>query len=681
MDADKKRLYNALDVGFFLFVEDEFMFNEEEDEAKAHILIDFARMDVNDRSVLLSAIPEETPGKKELRDYADKADSWIFEIDWANVPLDDAERILEGRPDILALYQAVPETVWKGEYQQFFFRYGIGVVIQEIFKPLFWEVIRSLPRYLPTRIYKTYTEEIRVSLMQDLESCKGLAKSAVLILDNKVGDARLAEQMIKDLKARDKETCCPIYATIFSTATKDYVGESCEAPELYIGYAYKSERLDGVHRNIAKAAINSLIQQYKTKYKAVIDKNCDTLAQNPDLVEYLYGMARAEGEPGYELLQQWISFMASHDMEQSDEMLRLMRISGSIDAYKAKINWNLDVPKDLVSAAHSENFSSTVNKYCTVTAPGDIFEYNGTLYVLVGQDCDYMMGEKRTRNAPLCELVEAELVEQGDIEKLSDDEKYVYINNYVDSSGNTCVLKVNYGTRVVVCNEIINLCSFNQEGLCRIDCETELSENISALLQPYMLKYYSKLVAYFKQVKAVKTQFPDFYKTASELKIAKPLIDISNYQASGDLLDYGIKRVSHLKKTASLYLYKMFLEYRGRMPYTTINLTGYSIVTATIEDSEKGYPITVHIKLTSNRNKNREEQEKLTWYIKRQELQEIISTIVGETFTLDIVDEYVELPGKSAVELSSGAFSVILKKCVEDKMYVLKLEWRKTTEA
>ena len=80
------------------------------------------------------------------------------------------------------------------------------------------------------------------------------------------------------------------------------MGESCETPELYIGYASKSEKLDGVHRNIVKAAINALIQQYKIKYKAVVNKNCDILAQNPDLVEYLYGMARAEGEPGYELL-------------------------------------------------------------------------------------------------------------------------------------------------------------------------------------------------------------------------------------------------------------------------------------------------------------------------------------------------------------------------------------------
>ena len=36
--------------------------------------------------------------------------------------------------------------------------------------------------------------------MQDLETCKGLGKSAALVLDNKVGDARLAEQMIEDLK-------------------------------------------------------------------------------------------------------------------------------------------------------------------------------------------------------------------------------------------------------------------------------------------------------------------------------------------------------------------------------------------------------------------------------------------------------------------------------------------------
>lgn len=459
------------------------------------------------------------------------------------------------------------------------------------------------------------------------------------------------------------------------------MGESCETPELYIGYASKSEKLDGVHRNIVKAAINALIQQYKIKYKAVVNKNCDILAQNPDLVEYLYGMARAEGEPGYELLQQWISFMASYDMEQSDEMLQLVRLSGSLDAYEAKINWNLNVPKDLANAAYSENFSPTVNKFCTATAPGDIFEYNGKLYVLVGQDCDYMMGEKRSRNAPLCEFVSAELVAQGDIEKLSDDEKYVYINNYVDGLGNTYVLKVNYGSRVVVCNEIINLCSFNQEGHCQIDCEGGLSEDLSALLQPYMLQYYEKLSAYFKQVKEVNTTYPDFYKTASDLKTTKPLIDISHYQERDTVLDYGIKRISRLKKTASLYLYKMFLEYRGRMPYTTINLTGYSIVTAMIKSEEKEHLTTVHIKLTSKRNTNQKDRTRLTWYVKREELQEAINAIVDGSLILESDDEYIELQGKGEIELSCGAASVILKKQIKDDMYTIDVNLKSIGEA
>ena len=341
----------------------------------------------------------------------------------------------------------------------------------------------------------------------------------------------------------------------------------------------------------------------------------------------------------------------------------------------------MNVPKDLANAAYSENFSPTVNKFCTATAPGDIFEYNGKLYVLVGQDCDYMMGEKRSRNAPLCEFVSAELVAQGDIEKLSDDEKYVYINNYVDGLGNTYVLKVNYGSRVVVCNEIINLCSFNQEGHCQIDCEGGLSEDLSALLQPYMLQYYEKLSAYFKQVKEVNTTCPDFYKTASDLKTTKPLIDISNYQERDTVLDYGIKRISRLKKTASLYLYKMFLEYRGRMPYTTINLTGYSIVTAMIKSEEKEHLITVHIKLTSKRNKNQKDRTRLTWYVKREELQEAINAIVDGSLILESDDEYIELQGKGEIELSCGAASVILKKQIKDDMYTIDVNLKSIGEA
>lgn len=190
-----------------------------------------------------------------------------------------------------------------------------------------------------------------------------------------------------------------------------------------------------------------------------------------------------------------------------------------------------------------------------------------------------------------------------------------------------------------------------------------------------------KLSAYFKQVKEVNTTCPDFYKTASDLKTTKPLIDISNYQERDTVLDYGIKRISRLKKTASLYLYKMFLEYRGRMPYTTINLTGYSIVTAIIKSEEKEHLTTVHIKLTSKRNKNQKDRTRLTWYVKREELQEAINAIVDGSLILESDDEYIELQGKGEIELSCGAASVILKKQIKDDMYTIDVNLKSIGEA
>lgn len=509
--------------------------------------------------------------------------------------------------------------------------------------------------------------------MHDLKICKERGKSAILILDNMVGQDRMAAQMVKDLKERNEKDCCPIYCTILSTASIESEAEHCQTSDLYIGYANKEDGLDGVHRNITKAAINALIQQYKTKYKKVVEQNCNTLAENPDLVEYLYEMAKAEGEPGYELLQQWVSFMASYDMEQSEEMLQLMKLSACLERCKPELNCDLDVPEKLTRAAHSENFSSTVNRYYTMTAPGDIFEYEGKLYILVGQDCDYMMGEERDRNSPLCEFVPAEIVPQGKIEKMDNDKRYVYINNYVDDSENICVLKVDYGKRKVVCNEVINLCAFNVDGECKVNYDKSLAEEAASLMQPYMVAYYDKLTKYFKQVKEIREAHPDFFSSVSDLKTVKPLIDISEYEEDGSVLDYKIKRVSRLKKTPALYLYKMFLEYRGRMPYISINLTGYSMVSTTVRYSKKEYMTTVYVKLTNSRKYNMGNQARLAWYVKKDDLQSAIKELVDSKITLKYSDTYIKLDKADKIPISCKKGTIFLKKAVKQDVYTIEI--------
>ena len=119
-----------------------------------------------------------------------------------------------------------------GEYKNLFLRYGVGVPIQNMLNPLFAEVIRASVSYLPTRIYQTYTEEVRKSLMHDLKICKERGKSAILILDNMVGQDRMAAQMVKDLKERNEKDCCPIYCTILSTASIESEAEHCQTSDL-----------------------------------------------------------------------------------------------------------------------------------------------------------------------------------------------------------------------------------------------------------------------------------------------------------------------------------------------------------------------------------------------------------------------------------------------------------------
>ena len=670
MSVSKDRLYRALDVGMYIFVDDEYSFNDD----KAHVLLDFARMNPYDRASLLEEIPKDTTGKATLIAFANRVDSWINEIDWKKAPLDDLKRSIADRPEIIELYDAVPSDLWDtDEKQAVFMRYGIGAVAPEIMQPLFREIIRTQNQYASTRVYTNYVADTRNKIEQDLEKCgKTIGGGAVLILDNKVCDERLAGQMVADLKNPEMRKHCAVYATIFSTASENGHGESSKECDLYIGYTKKSEKLDGVHRSIAHAAINLLIQKYKNKHIETLTESCNVLAQNPDLVEYLYGMAKAEGEPGYEVLQQWIALMSGEKVEDSQELVELMKLSACVDAYEAKHIWDPAVPQELISAAYSEHFSPNINKYCTATAPGDVFCYDNQMYVLVGQDCDYMMGVTRPRKAPICELVPAELISPQKYNKLDNDHKFVYVNNFRDSDGHTGILKIDYTKREVICNEIINLCAFSQDGHCKIDLEGELSQTVSQLVQPFMLDYYKNLKEYFSYFPKIGEEFTGFFEAMEHLKTIEPLICVHKYTQNGTVLDYGIQRVSRLKKEAARYLYKMFLEYRGRQPYVSINLTGYECFSVCFVCGEKLYSIPAYIKLTNNRNKNKNSHiKKLSWVVYRTDLQEAIKAVLGDDYILNVQSECVELKGKETLTLELNKGSIELMKRVEtDQLFV-----------
>lgn len=677
LDPSLTRLYNTLRIGQFVFVEDDFCSSSN----KSELLYDFTRMDVGERTALLNEIPEDCPSKLILSQYSEHCDAWFKSIDFLAQAPTDIEFIIKkelGEDSAAYItYLSIGEEILTDPLLSIFTKYGVGITIPNAFLDLFDAIIRSNRYYLPTRVYLDYREEIRAEIVSFIDtSWKSKHRVTALVLDNIINSSRNAEQMIKDLLAFKKGNDAEFFAAIFSSAEQSTPSESYSGDDYYISYARKGVGISDLHRSIVHAAINLLMQKSKKKQVDIVTNNYNLLAKNPELVDYLYSMAHEEGAPGFEIIQQWISAINSYEMENSEELKCLTKLSTRLDAYHDTIESGRAVPPLLSNAASAEFFSYHINQYYTITAPGDVFIIDGKYYILVGQECDFMMGDGRARNTPLCELLEAEAIPQRKYEKLVDTGATVQIANFLTPEGQTATLKINCKKKQYIRNEILNLCCFNPHGECIIDPTADLSVECLELIQPYLVDYYQGLQKLYLHLMDVREKYPDFDTILSGLNISVPLIDYSSCKKDGCIIRFPIKRYTRIKERASLYLNKMFLDYRGRIPYTSIHLLGYEVHSIVVSTGDSQGILDVYIKQTTDRKKNRRADKRtLPWYIKAKDLNKFFAETGYESlFSEDYPDEYIELVGKNDQEIQTNDHRVVLSKKYSEKQNYIEIK-------
>lgn len=670
------RLYRTLKIGQFIFVEDDF----EPAKNKSELLYDFSRMNAEDRNALLMEMPDDCPSKELLSKYAEVSTVWFAAIDFSKQAPNDIDYVIKKNfgeeSELYKLYCCIGEDVLVEPLLSVFTKYGVGITIPPAFIDLFDGVIRCDRYYHSTRLFLDYKEEIRAEIMRSIDNhWQRTNTNTVLILDNIINSSRNAEQMVKDLLAFKEKHDAQVFATVFSSATQNSPNESCSRDDFFVSYVQKDTGLTNVHRSIVHAAINLLLQKNKRKQLELITNNYNLLAENPELVDYLYSMANEEGAPGFEIIQQWISTINNHAMESSEELKCLIKLSTCLDAYHTIDDFGKSVPPLLVEAAASEFFSNQINEYFSITAPGDVFLYNGKYYVLVGQECDYMMGEKRKRSTPLCELLEAEAIPQTQYDKLVNSGSSVQISNFLTPEGQISTLKIYCNKRCYIRNEILNLCCFNSSGECMIDPSAPLSIDCQELIQPFLIDYYHGLQKIYTQLLDIKSKYPDFLALLNGLNISDPLIDYSSYEEEGGIIKFPIRRYNRIKERASIYLNKLFLDYKGRIPYSSIHLLGYEVLSVTIESGEYSGNLDVYIKQTSNRNKNRKNDKcALSWFIKTQDLQKHLREIGYEEFSPEeFPDDYIELKGKNDKKMCFNGHSFLLSKKYREEKHLLEV--------
>ena len=108
------------------------------------------------------------------------------------------------------------------------------------------------------------------------------------------------------------------------------------------------------------------------------------------------------------------------------------------------------------------------------------------------------------------------------------------------------------------------------------------------------------------------------------------------------------------------YLYKLYLEYRGRQPFDTINYAASA--NRSITFLYLGKEIQLGIKVKMGHYQYKAKDEDLTWYVPRDEMYKLIKSFsIGEKLESD--ESYIVLTARrTEIPLKSGHAFIISKK-------------------
>ena len=92
------------------------------------------------------------------------------------------------------------------------------------------------------------------------------------------------------------------------------------------------------------------------------------------------------------------------------------------------------------------------------------------------------------------------------------------------------------------------------------------------LMPDYMVEYYSNLQRFFLATKTLRMQAEDAFEIVLSKEHSPRLLSFKDFDKTSNTVSFDLKRVCRLTHDYVFYLYKLYLEYRGRQPFQTINL-------------------------------------------------------------------------------------------------------------
>lgn len=657
---DYKRLYSSLQCSLLIIFDDEFIHRK---PSKRHILHDFAMMDLIDQAELLGHIEEQDKGLAEnLRGFAKEINPFFEQIDWQNeVIIDDIESAFSPLREkinrnsygaIERCYYAIDEMALISQYQ-IMLQYGLCILVPSCYQLMLDEYYSSNGRRGKLRIFTDFTANTKCHFEKEVKSTSN-ENTMVCVIDNCLRDGYKAHEILDCISEHSAQGTHVIGTVFTSKQTEERIDEA-----LCFVYTDKA-KTEQLPMNLVRSAYHYFLARLQKEAVCQIDEAFSKAKQNKHIANYLSYCAVQEGISNYEAIQNWIHLIYEVQTAKSKAVKPLIRLAQIVDEFDAETEDDLSVMDGLLQDELNicEAFNYQVNDYHLPPMPGDIFMINEDFYILIGQDCDMTMAGTRHRRIAAAELLPVkEIIPITEPQKIKKNLNDVWINYFKHPNGDICCINVDFMHRKFIDSRILDLSTYHTSGLCKINTTADLESVVKEMLQPYLVGYYKELQTYFNAMMALQNNYGQ--ELEQVMSNSQYVLTANRFVTSEDDLCYPISRVCRLKQMYSMYLYRLFLEYRGRQPFDSLNYAGSITQKICVKYFEKEAYLDVYVIL--GKDSNEKHMERCPWYVQKGELRHMLKQIGIKEKVVDDKD-YIVFKGKEGRFCLEGEKVATLKK-------------------
>lgn len=642
-------LYSLMNIAGIIIVEDSMDF----DLSRTAIMYDYLLLTNSDKEILNQNISNgQTKDKlcKISEIYYHCKDSF----DWDKVPRRDIEYYL--RKEKMNLLEDAIENLTEKDLEdnkQIFQRFGLGVKVEtEIGYGSVLNGARNMGERLPLRIYTDFLSLELKWIEEDIKIFSEKDGFFLCIIDNFInGEARgkdVIDSLNENTLARKRGICITL-----SSQQEDITKET---EEMYVGFVNKAQENidDEIKKHLIMSQYKIMLTLLKEKRISALEKSFSYAESNMGVAVFLAAMAKEEGITNHEILNEWINLREQYYTyrEGRTEIKRSILLSSLFERIETDKNETIkELDKmDVTEFQTFEQYDYHVNEFLIPPMTGDIFYIKGKYYLLVGQECDLSI-RKGERHSPIAELIPVQLVKDKDLGNCKEHYNFekLLLGGFLNVEGQCCNISIDYTKRVVIDNEILDLCAFNENGESEIRLERTLEVDAKYLLPREWQQYYESLQ---KRLISLRNKYNLVKKNEKILgfNVAQlvqdmgashnnRLVSIIDFSVTDDTVKYDVMRVCRIRNHV-LLINKMYLEYRGRQAFNTINMDVgktlvYTIELAGSDTKISGKNATVIFTTSRSENKNIKRRD---WVIDKKDILQII-----KIFDLDVGTKYEQM--------------------------------------